>query len=62
MSNSVLLQTTARNDTLISSCLKDGGELVGPGCDTPNYVPDAFLFSVILFMCKAIEHVHVERL
>lgn len=26
------------------------GTLVGPGCFTPNYVPDVFLMSIILFL------------
>ena len=40
----------SRNETLIAKCIKEGGRLIGPGCNTPNYVPDVFLFSVMLFL------------
>lgn len=45
-----VIQTTSRNETLQKACLRDGGSLEGTGCDTPNYVPDVFLFSFILFI------------
>jgi len=46
-----LLTTVSRNESLYSSCLDSGGALVGPGCAPPPvYVPDVFLFSVILFV------------
>ncbi|OWA51813.1 Sodium-driven chloride bicarbonate exchanger [Hypsibius exemplaris] len=32
-----------------SDCLKGNGTLIGIGCNTPHYVPDAFLLSVLLF-------------
>ena len=28
----------------------NNGTLVGSGCDTPHYVPDVFLMSIILFL------------
>ncbi|KAI1291988.1 Sodium-driven chloride bicarbonate exchanger [Halotydeus destructor] len=45
-----VLQTYFRNESSLESCTSKGGELTGPGCDLPNYVPDVFLFSVILFL------------
>lgn len=45
-----LIQSTHRNESVIKSCLESGGELSGPGCHTPNYVPDVYLFSIILFI------------
>lgn len=45
-----VIQTTSRNETLLKACLKEGGTLEGIGCNTPNYVPDVFLFSFILFI------------
>ncbi|RWS12874.1 sodium bicarbonate cotransporter 3-like protein [Dinothrombium tinctorium] len=46
-----LVQEYNRNKTALDSCLVVKGELFGPGCKTPNYVPNVFLFSVILFLC-----------
>ncbi|XP_076271343.1 na[+]-driven anion exchanger 1 isoform X4 [Rhynchophorus ferrugineus] len=31
-------------------CTKLNGTLVGPGCDVPQYAPDVFLMSVLLFL------------
>lgn len=45
-----LLTTSHRNESLYQSCLARGGELIGPGCHVPQYVPDVFLFSFILFL------------
>ena len=45
-----VIQTTSRNETLQKACLREGGTLEGSGCETPNYVPDVFLFSFILFI------------
>lgn len=45
-----VIQTTSRNETLLKACLREGGTLEGSGCNTPNYVPDVFLFSFILFI------------
>lgn len=39
------------NETITDAklnCLASGGTLIGTGCQTPNYVPDVFLFSFIL--------------
>lgn len=43
------LQSSARNESAIKECQIMGGILVGDGCNTPNYVPDVFFFSCILF-------------
>lgn len=43
------LQTISRNNSAIKECKALGGALVGDGCNTPNYVPDVFFFSCILF-------------
>jgi sodium bicarbonate transporter 10 len=51
-SGRVLIQDESQfNRTAIAWCRKTvvGGALVGPGCDTPPYVPNVFLLSVILF-------------
>lgn len=40
-----LLHTDLRSEERIDHCLKNGGKLRGEGC----YVPDVFLFSIILF-------------
>ncbi|KAG8223167.1 hypothetical protein J437_LFUL000333, partial [Ladona fulva] len=37
-------------DLTLGNCTKYNGTLIGPGCDTPHYVPDVFLMSVILFL------------
>ena len=52
--DTVLLQTTLRNQTRIAKCISEGGSLVGPGCNVPNFVPDVFFFSVILFLATYI--------
>ncbi|XP_033608237.1 electrogenic sodium bicarbonate cotransporter 1 isoform X3 [Cryptotermes secundus] len=31
-------------------CLLKNGTMLGAGCDTPHYVPDVFLMSIILFL------------
>lgn len=31
-------------------CKKDGGSLIGEGCDTPHYKADVFFLSIILFV------------
>ncbi|XP_011640843.1 electroneutral sodium bicarbonate exchanger 1 isoform X11 [Pogonomyrmex barbatus] len=33
-----------------TACENYNGTMVGNGCDTPHYVPDVFLMSIILFM------------
>ena len=45
-----LLTQHNRNESLYRSCIETGGELFGPGCHAPGYVPDVFLFSFILFI------------
>lgn len=44
------LQSTFRNESAIKECKLLGGMLVGDGCSTPNYVPNVFFFSCILFV------------
>ncbi|RWS31538.1 sodium bicarbonate cotransporter 3-like isoform X9 [Leptotrombidium deliense] len=45
-----LLQFEERNKTALFKCTEAKLELFGPGCKTPTYVPDVFLFSVLLFL------------
>lgn len=45
---------TGRNATAMDECLRNGGILFGTGCITTTYVPDVFLFSVILISCTFI--------
>jgi solute carrier family 4 (sodium bicarbonate transporter), member 10 len=33
-----------------AECLSRNGTLYGPGCEAPEYVPDVFLMSIILFL------------
>ena len=46
----VNIQSDSPNPFGIKACQDSGGTLYGPGCSTPNYVPDVFLFSVILLI------------
>lgn len=43
------LQSSYRNSTALSICKANNGTLMGPGCSTPNYTPDVFYLSCILF-------------
>ncbi|XP_074604293.1 na[+]-driven anion exchanger 1 isoform X2 [Brevipalpus obovatus] len=45
---SQLIQQFFYNSTGLQSCIKNNGTLQGPGCNE-KYVPDVFLFSIILF-------------
>lgn len=45
-----VIQSTHRNESVIRACVEAGGQLSGVGCHTPNYVPDVYLFSIILFV------------
>ncbi|CAG2167893.1 unnamed protein product [Oppiella nova] len=44
-----IIQTDRRVDDGLKNCTISGGKLEGYGCETPNYVSDVFLLSVILF-------------
>ncbi|XP_054168120.1 electroneutral sodium bicarbonate exchanger 1-like isoform X2 [Oppia nitens] len=44
-----LIQEVSHNETEIKKCKSSGGEPIGIGCSVPNYVPDVFLLSAILF-------------
>lgn len=46
---SSLIQETTRNQTGLKACKALNGTLFGPGCSTPNYTPDVFYLSCILF-------------
>ncbi|KAK6166316.1 hypothetical protein SNE40_023043 [Patella caerulea] len=50
--NSTLYNDSSINWALLTKeeCTKMNGTLVGPGCDTPVYIADAFFLSVLLFL------------
>ncbi len=50
LTNAIVIQRDQSNQTAMEYCLQHGGILFGRGCTTPNYVPDVFLFSFILFI------------
>lgn len=58
--DSFSVQSTAHNETALDVCLKSGGILFGRGCGTPTYVPNVFLFSVILFFITYILSVKLK--
>ncbi|XP_071448217.1 electroneutral sodium bicarbonate exchanger 1 isoform X3 [Hetaerina americana] len=47
---STLSETFQSLDVSKENCTKLNGTLQGMGCDTPHYVPDVFLMSIILFL------------
>ena len=46
--SSSLIQQDSFDKQEIDNCLKNNGTLTGPGCH--EYVPDVFLFSILLFI------------
>ena len=47
----VTLHPNISSDSIdITNCTKFNGTLFGGGCNTPEYVPDVFFFSVLLFL------------
>lgn len=44
------LNTTNLNPAARVECTNAGGHLAGPGCSTPEYFPDIFFFSILLFV------------
>ncbi|CAM4747455.1 unnamed protein product [Rotaria magnacalcarata] len=45
-----LLKAINLNETSRMACKDLGGRVTGPGCTTPEYYPDIFFFSVLLFI------------
>ncbi len=45
-----LINGTSLNKTLQNACVKAGGTVNGTGCETLDYQPDIFFFSLILFL------------
>ncbi|CAH0556897.1 unnamed protein product [Brassicogethes aeneus] len=48
---------TALNKT---TCIQLNGTLEGPGCFTPNYTPDVFLMSIVLFLGTFLLSIHLK--
>jgi len=44
----------------ISPLQLNNGSMMGDGCDTPHYVPDVFLMSLVLFFGTFIISVHLK--
>lgn len=43
------LQSSFRNESALKYCTSMGGNLTGSGCKTPEYAPNVFFLSCILF-------------
>lgn len=56
-----VIQTESRNATAIKNCIREGGSLLGPGCQTPNYVPNVFYFSCLLFIFTYVISVSLKK-
>lgn len=54
------IQNQSHNETAINQCLNNDGILFGNGCTTPNYIPDVFLFSVIILIFTYITSVKLK--
>lgn len=52
--NSYEIQGLSYNGTARLECLSQGGFFVGDGCDTPNYVPNVYYLSCLLFIATYI--------